>query len=176
MAMLIDSNLLMEILPRGRMSDMYDALAVWIADTLKGADQMPVGKTITLLVTTDILRDYRTGFGRNKYSIDSPTWARFKKSINIRKLVGHSTYFTICKIEPASGGERRWRGDKYDKAYFEAFKSAVGLGRLEDRHIVFASADRSTGRRMAEEFTPLKCGERIHIVDCKGALDGLIMD
>lgn len=175
MAMPVDSNLPMEILPRGRMSDMYDALAVWIADTLKGADQIPVGKTITLLVTTDILRGYRTGFGRNNYSIDSPTRARFKKRISIRKLVGRSTYFTIRKIGPASGGERRWRGGKYDKAHFEAFESAVGLGRLEDRHIVSASADRSTRGRMAGEFTPSKCGERIHIVDCKGALDGLIM-
>ena len=122
MAMLVDANLLMAILPCGRMSDMHGALAVWIADTLKGADQMPVGKTITLLVTTDMLRDYRTGFGRNRYDTDTPTWARFKKSTNIRKLVGHGTYFTICKIEPASGGERRWRGDKYDKAYFEALE------------------------------------------------------
>ena len=177
MALLVDSNLLARILPRGdNMSNIYGALAWWIADTLRKAGQKPVGKTVTLLVTTAIFRDYRTGFGRNKYDIDAHAWARFKKSINKRRLVGCNTYFTICKIEPSGGETGRWHGDKYDKAYFEALKTAIDTGRFEDRHIVFASADRATSGRIAEEFPPSRFGGRLHIVDSKDALDGLIMD
>lgn len=177
MALLVDSNVLTGILPRsGDMADIYGALARWIATTLKRADQKPVGKTVTLIVTTGILRDYRSGFGRNKYGIDSHAWARFKKSVNKRELVGCKTHFMISKIQPKVGGGRRWAGDKYDKAYFEALESAVGIGRLRDRHIVFVSADRATSDRMAAEFPPSEYGGRLHIVDSRDALDCLIMD
>ena len=182
MVLLVDSNLLAKILPRGGdMSNIYGALAGRIADTPRKAGQRPVGKTVTLLVTTAIFRDYRTGFGRNKYDIDAHAWARFKKSINKRRLVGCNAYFTICKIEPSGGGrtewrQRRWQGDKYDKAYFEALKAAIDTERFKDRHIVFASADRATSSRMAEEFPALSCDGRLHIVDSRDSLDGLIMD
>ena len=175
MALLVDSNVLVRILPPGDMSDIYGALAGWIAATLEGADQKPVGKTVTLLVTTGILRDYRSGFGRNGYAIGPPAWARFKKSVHKRWHVGCNTYFRIRKIEAAGGGGRRWTGDKYDRSYFEALESAVGMERLGDRRIVFASADRATRSRMSEEFPPSRCGERLHIVDGKDALDSLIM-
>ena len=177
MAMLVDSNLLARMRPRGdNMSNIHGALAGWIADTLRKAGQKPVGKAVTPLVTTAIFRDYRTGFGRNKYGIDAHAWARFKKSINKQRLVGCNTCFTICKIEPSGGETGRRHGDKCDKAYFEALKAAIDTGRFEDRHIVFASADRATSGRIAGEFPPSRFGGGLHIVDSKDALDGLIMD
>ena len=47
---------------------------------------------------------------------------------------------------------------------------------MGDRHAAFASVDRAASGRMAEEFPPSKCGERLHIVDGRDALDGLIRD
>ena len=78
------------------------------------------------------------------------------------KACGCKTHFAIHKIEPAGGeADESWRGDKYGKAYLEALEAAVGTGRLGDRHIVFASADRAASSRMAEAFPTLMRGERL---------------
>ena len=175
-ALLIDSNVLMDILHPDDMGDMRGALAGWIRATLKNADQLPHGKTITLLVTTGIFHDYRSGFGRRKYRIDPSAWTQFRKSALRRMPVGNNTYFMIQKIRPADGSERMWPGDRYDVAYFKALESAAALERLGDRHIVFASADRSTRDRVDRAPLPMGSRKRLHVVGDKDALDDLIMN
>ena len=156
---------------------MHGAPAGYMADIPRKTDQRPVGEAIALLVAAAVPRYCRTGFGLDMRSIDPAARARLKRSIHKRNLVECKTYFAIRKIEPAGGEEdERWRGDKYGKAHLEALEAAVGMGRLWDRHIVFAPADRAASGRMAEEFPPSKCGKRLHMVDGRDALDDLIRD
>ena len=51
MALLVDSNLLVKILQPGDMANIHGALTGWIRNAVENADQKPVGKTITLIVT-----------------------------------------------------------------------------------------------------------------------------
>lgn len=175
MLLLLDSNILLEILRSGDMDDVYDALANWVDDILKEAECKPSGKTITLLVSTGVFRDYRSALGRKHYRVKSASWMTFKKSIHRRKNVGNNTYFAIYKIAVPDSPVQGWQGDKYDKAYFEVLGSALGARKFSDRLVVFASNDRHTCATIKKGFLD-KWPEKIRVVSGRKSLESLIMD
>ena len=157
------------------MDDMYGALADWIDGILKEAEYKPNGKTITLLVSTGVFRDYRSALGRKHYRVKSSSWAAFKKNIYRRKNVGNNTYFAIYKIAVPDSPVQGWQGDKYDKAYFEVLGSALGARKFSDRLVVFASNDRHTCATVKKGFLD-KRPEKIRVISSKKSLESLIMD
>lgn len=175
MLLLLDSNLLLEILQPGDTGDIYTALAGWAARILKDAEFKPRGKTITLLVSTGVFKDHRSALGRKQYRVRPDSWAAFKKSVYCRKGVGDDTYFSIHKIAAKGGAIPVWRGDKYDKAYFEALVYALNATRFDDRLVVFGSNDRPTCAGVDRDFSSMQ-HKRLHIVSGRGSLESLIMD
>lgn len=173
--LLLDSNMLLYILRPVDTGDIYGALSRWASGILGDAELKPKGKTITLLVSTGIFKDYRSALGRRQYSVNPAHWSVFKKSVNRRSSVGDDTYFSLHKMGSLDGPDRDWQGDKYDKTYFEALQCALDTEKFSDRCIVFASNDRSTCARVEGDFAGMQPG-RLHIVSGKGPLESLIMD
>lgn len=173
--LLLDANVLLDILPSGNTGDIHYTLSKWIGDTLKNAEFKPRGKTITLLVSTGILKDYRSAFGRRQYRTNTTLWATFKKRINRRRPVGDNTYFSICKIAGREGDlDKDWRGDKYDRVYFAALQKALKTEKFVDHRVVFASNDSPTCAEVKDGF--LGKAEKLHVVSGKETLESLIME
>ena len=173
--LLLDANMLLDILRPGDAGDIYGALSGWAGGVLGGAEFKPRGKTITLLVSPGIFKDYRSALGRRQYHVKPAHWAVFKKNVNRRSSVGDGTYFSLHKIAGMGGSARDWLGDKYDRAYFEALRCALETEKFADRCVVFASNDRSTCARVEGDFAGTQPG-RLHIVSGRGPLESLIMD
>lgn len=174
--LLLDANMLLDILQSGDTGDIHGALSRWISNILNDAEFKPRGKTIILLVSTGIFRDYRSALGRRQYHINTSLWATFKKNIYRRRQVGDGTYFSTYKITGQKGiPDHGWSGDKYDRAYFEALHGAFDTEKFGDYCIVFASNDRSTRAGVERDFLG-KRDERLHVVNGKESLETLIME
>lgn len=174
--LLLDANMLLDIIQSRDTGGIHGVLSKWIGDILNNAEYKPRGKTIRLLVSTDIFKDYRSALGRRQYHINASLWTKFKKQIHLRRLVGDNTYFSTYKI---TGHETTpnssWGGDKYDLAYFEALQGAFSTEKFGDHHVVFASNDVPTCARVEGNFLG-KWAERLHVVSGKESLESLIME
>lgn len=176
MLLLLDANMLLDILQSGDTGDIHGALSKWISNILNDAEFKPRGKTIVLLVSTGIFKDYRSALGRREYHINTSSWAVFRKNVHRRRQVGDSTYFSTYKITGQEGTpDRGWSGDKYDRAYFEALQGAFSAERFDDYRIVFASNDRPACAEVERDFLG-KRDEKLHVVSGKESLESLIME
>ena len=168
--------MLLDILQPEDTGDIHGALSGWICNILNSAEFKPRGKTIILLVSTGIFKDYRSALGRRQYHINTPLWATFRKNIHRRRQVGDGTYFSTYKITGQDGtADRGWSGDKYDRAYFEALQGAFSAERFDEYRIVFASNDGPTCAEVERDFLG-KRDERLHVVSGKESLESLIME
>ena len=141
--LVIDANILLSIVKKHGSGSLVAALRAWATSIIQRIDPKPRGKTIAVLVTTSILRDYWTGLSHGGYRINQGTKKEFRmyagKSTTIDNESGIK--FSVMVVQEKKHVEKIDVGDRYDRPYPKLLLTIASEKRWLDRHVIFASND-----------------------------------
>lgn len=150
LVLILDTNILIDLVDAHRSDDLLQILRGWIASIVKMMPYNPKGRIVTLVVSTQVLNDYKSGLGHSGHNKAGKIFTnRFsdllshKFSVNEDNNV-HLTFFKIPSKENTNSMIR----DKTDRKFLALINQTLLLNKMNDRFIIFATRDASTGRGM----------------------------
>ena len=141
--LVLDANALLDILCANQ--NWKQALDEWFKHTIESMKYIPTGKTITFMISTRILCDYKTALGSNKYKNASNITMQMKKLMTKKQLIlkKQKITYTIMIVNPDTSSPQLVR-DKYDNMYPELIQEVRSRSRWRDRYIIMATRDKKT--------------------------------
>ena len=163
--LVLDTNILPGIIQTQDSSRIDRIFSGWIRDMCEDADPPPKGKTVTIVASSSMIDDYKTGLRRRKHSEVAKTLKiifnkSFSDMVNIRGT--DRMRIMLEKIAPIQSAESRRISDPYDRKFFDVILHAAASKKWRDRQILLATLDRKF-QRDSEGALRLSGGKRIHI-------------
>lgn len=156
--LILDTNLFIDILSLSD-GNISSRVQWWLGEILREIDCEFNGRTILLMVTTEILQDYKTGF--NKSGIvrgQFPAlkiWIEKNTGSKIPITSGNDKMFLILHKMGASllvRDNNHRLSDKFDTKFLTLINTVFQSTRLKDRMILFASKDHTVINGLEERF------------------------
>lgn len=144
---ILDTNIFPNLITRYESHNLSRVLQDWLTHVVKNINCNPKGDTITLVATTQILKDYRTGLGKAGYGKAGKIFSKFVKdatSLRYRLDKEKNIYLTIKTFNVSSQHSRIIR-DKYDVKFLDLINEIRRSKRFNDRFIIFATNDCTAG-------------------------------
>lgn len=163
--LILDTNILNDAIDAYQSDNLKQALRDWAASIVQNMAHNLKGKTVTLVASAQVLKDYQSGLGRSGYGRAGKIFADYfvahisqKVPINEDK----SAHLTFFKIPPVA-----WAGNtirnRDDRKFLTLVNQILTRRQLNDRFIIFATRDAPTGRGM--EAALLGQRQRVSVED-----------
>ena len=150
---ILDTNIFPDLIKEYKSDNLLRVLRDWLSHVVKSMSCNPKGDSITLVATTQILKDYQTGLSRAGHGKAGKVFSEFFKSATSfrYKLDGEKNiYFTLKKFNSPSQSSRTVR-DKYDIKFLNLINEILH-SKFNNRFIIFATNDRTAGSDIEREL------------------------
>ena len=177
LGLIADTGIVRDILTRHPARTLHDAVSGWAAEVVGRIEPAPRGRSVTMFVLTGVYRDYKALLARAGIAtLRRPYWdslrrQKFAMAISRQRRLA----IAIRAVKTSDEDAARWRGDRYDKAFFALLAAVCRDGAWSDRQIIFASRDRATSSRMRDMAARLGHGGRVHFADSLPSCEDLIL-
>ena len=168
-ALIIDTNIFGQIVSSIQYDELMPILEEWIRTILNKMKKIPKGKKITIFCSSDTLKDYKTGFSKQrhksisktiklifegKHSHSNPIYGQEKINLSLRKI----------SILPRPERARRVP-DKDDEHFLLLVESVSQLSTHKNYEILFASKDRQSSDAIESVLKKSDQRDRIHVAE-----------
>ena len=172
-ALVLDTNILIDILDVYESKDLKSLIEIWTCNIIKKIDPNIKGKTITIFVTTNIIKDYQAGLGKNQ----NKDFAKTIKFI-FNKFISHKLpiqksrkiYFTFKKFPDDKMPKKGRLKDKGDEKFLDLIEAILGNIKRGDWALIVASRDHATRDGIQDALK----GKEIHFPDSLDDLEKII--
>ena len=144
---ILDTNIFPDLITKYESNNLLHVLQDWLAQVVKNINCNSNGDSITLVVTAQILNDYKTGLSRAGYGNAGKIFSNFfKNTTSFRyKLDEEKNIYLTTKKFNVSNRRSRTVRDKYDIKFLNLINEILHLKKFNDRFIIFATNDYTAG-------------------------------
>ena len=161
--LILDTNILKDVIDMHQSDNLKQALQDWAARIVQNMARNPKGKTVTLVASAQVLKDYQSGLGRSGYGKAGKIFADYFVANISRKMPineDKSTHMTFFKISPGAETNNTIQ-DRADRKFLALVNQTLTRRQLNDRFIIFATRDAPTRHDM--ETALLGQGRRVRV-------------
>ncbi len=150
LVLILNTNILKDAIDMHQSDNLKRALQGWAARIVQNMTRNPKGKTVTLVASTHVLKDYQSGLGRSGYGPAGKIFADYFAAHLSRKMPineDKSAHLTFFKIPPVAETGNTIR-DRDDRKFLTLVNQTLTRRQLNDRFIIFATRDAPTRHDM----------------------------
>ena len=150
--LVLDANVFADILCSSQ-QNWKQSLKYWFEHIIQSMEHLPSGKTITIMGSTEILKDYHKALCDREYSYASIIKFDLRKSITKKQPIYKEQHidFVFMMMTPIQS-TRRMASDRFDESYFKLINTVYARKKWSDRHIIIATKDTVTYNDMYNNF------------------------
>ena len=178
-ALVIDTNILIDITKTGNSVSIKTVLQEWLLKIIKKMDKQPKGKTITVFASQKTLKDYKSGLISAGYKdVGEQIKQIFNSSLTHKFAISkpQKIYFSLRRINTDNLKKQRRIGDRNDENFLILIEKIFTITSLKEYEIIFSSRDKKSGpeikhillktkdRCRSHVATDLKCFEKL--IEC----------
>jgi len=146
--LILDTNVVKKVVVDSD-REITETVKSWIISIVERAKRKINGRTITILYSSRILKEYRAGFCKMKKRklgnalsmfLEKSAWSKIPIACSSGTV--YLVPFMINDLNDTAAGKPRM--DPYDRKYVSALARCIELRKFSDRYILIASDDRTT--------------------------------
>ena len=166
-ALIIDTNIFGQIISSIQCDDLILILKEWIRVILNKMKKIPKGKKITIFFSSDTLKDYKTGFSKQRHKVISQTVKLVFEGLHSNKVPifkQEKIDLSLRKISiPANPKQARRVLDKDDEHFLLLVEAVSQSSAHKNYKILFASKDIQSSNAIEAVLRRSDQRDRIHV-------------